>query len=644
MGNCQSLSDFENNSVSQRATRQTEVDDLALFTLPSKGKLTMKASLIISCDNLKKSDIMSKSDPFVVVYEVKDNKYVEIGRTEVIVNNQSPQFVKHIHVLYHFETVQNMVFKVYDADENAPDSEHLRLENQDFLGQAECTLASLITSKGKTMNLTGLPSNQGTISIHYEEIKESKGKIDFSVNIKSLDPHRARTCDPFYILSRQKNGQPVMIYRSEVHRNTTTPTFTTTSIDTFTLCNNDYTTNLTLEIYDYVRNGSHVHLGRCSFTVEDILNDNFESYIMSSRNQPTGSLVIKKTAVKEMPTFLSCLNHGLELNFMVAIDFTASNGDPRDSFSLHYIYPRNSNKLNSYERAILSIGTVLECYDKDKLFPVYGFGGIPSGFGSDGDAFHCFPLNGNYDNPNVYGINGVLDVYRRAIHNTTLSGPTYFNEVLNKAASEARECQKDTNKYLVLLIITDGCIHDMDETIKTIVDNSDLPLSIIIVGVGDEDFTYMEILDGDQQRLHYNKVVAKRDIVQFLPIEELKDKSQLNITKELLQEIPEQVCSYMELNNITLDDIQKASVGSQPSNAIPTAIPVDAIPTAAPLEAIPTAAPLNAIPTATPLNAIPTAAPLEAIPTAAPLDAIPSTTPLNAIPTATPLNTNVSSH
>ena len=138
------------------------------------------------------------------------------------------------------------------------------------------------------------------------------------------------------------------------------------------------------------------------------------------------------------------------------------------------------------------------------------------------------------------------------------------------------------------------------------------------------------------------------------------------IAKELLQEIPEQVCSYMELNNITLDDIQSmwlcaAFIPSRSfrwfptlysfltlwyplANAIPTAVPVDAIPTAAPLNAIPTAAPLNAIPTAAPLEAIPTAAPLEAIPSATPLNAIPSATPLNAIPTATPLNTNVSSH
>lgn len=56
----------------------------------------------------------------------------------------------------------------------------------------------------------------------------------------------------------------------------------------------------------------------------------------------------------------------------------------------------------------LFLGNVLECYDKDKLFPVYGFGGVPSGFDPDGDAFHCFPLNGNDKNPNVSTLPSVL--------------------------------------------------------------------------------------------------------------------------------------------------------------------------------------------------------------------------------------------
>ena len=50
---------------------------------------------------------------------------------------------------------------------------------------------------------------------------------------------------------------------------------------------------------------------------------------------------------------------------------------------------------------------------------------------------------------------------------------------------------------MLLLILTDGTIHDMQTTIKSLINSFHLPLSIIIVGVGNADFTDMEILDGD---------------------------------------------------------------------------------------------------------------------------------------------------
>ena len=43
--------------------------------------------------------------------------------------------------------------------------------------------------------------------------------------------------------------------------------------------------------------------------------------------------------------------------------------------------------------------------------------------------------------------------------------------------------------YFILLIITDGVISDMPQTCEAIVNAAILPISIIIVGVGDADFT-----------------------------------------------------------------------------------------------------------------------------------------------------------
>lgn len=53
-------------------------------------------------------------------------------------------------------------------------------------------------------------------------------------------------------------------------------------------------------------------------------------------------------------------------------------------------------------------------------------------------------------------------------------------------------------QYFILLMLTDGVISDMPDTIRSIIRASRLPMSIIIVGVGNADFTAMDQLDCDE--------------------------------------------------------------------------------------------------------------------------------------------------
>lgn len=61
----------------------------------------------------------------------------------------------------------------------------------------------------------------------------------------------------------------------------------------------------------------------------------------------------------------------------VAIDFTASNGDPRNSCSLHYINPYQPNE---YLKALVAVGEI--CQDYDRLVAAGG----PLGLGHLGDG------------------------------------------------------------------------------------------------------------------------------------------------------------------------------------------------------------------------------------------------------------------
>ena len=57
-------------------------------------------------------------------------------------------------------------------------------------------------------------------------------------------------------------------------------------------------------------------------------------------------------------SFLDYIRGGTELAATISIDFTGSNGNPRDPNSLHYI--QYGGKLNQYEQAIKSVGEIIE--------------------------------------------------------------------------------------------------------------------------------------------------------------------------------------------------------------------------------------------------------------------------------------------
>lgn len=94
----------------------------------------------------------------------------------------------------------------------------------------------------------------------------------------------------------------------------------------------------------------------------------------------------------------------------------------------------------------------------------------------------------------------------------------------------------------------------MPQTKTAIVNASALPMSIIIVGVGNADFSAMVELDSDDELLMDDSGKrALRDIVQFVPMNKYIShtgpwvNSRVELAREVLYEIPQQVVSYMTM-------------------------------------------------------------------------------------------------
>ena len=78
-----------------------------------------------------------------------------------------------------------------------------------------------------------------------------------------------------------------------------------------------------------------------------------------------------------------------------------------------------------------------------------------------------------------------------------------------------------------------------------------MPVSIIIVGVGSDDFESMDILDADEVPLYSQrfKKNMEADIVQFVPFRDFKNNP-AELAKQTLEEVPGQLLNFFKKRNI----------------------------------------------------------------------------------------------
>ncbi|XP_078342842.1 copine-8-like isoform X2 [Oculina patagonica] len=518
-----------------------------------------QVELHVSCRNLADMDVFSKSDPMVVMFTqaMGSKEWREMGRTEHIMNTLNPDFVKTFTIHYFFEEMQKLRFEVYDVDKNSP-----KLSDHDFLGAAECTLGSVVGEFGGRLQkqlVNAKLKKPGTLIVSAEELSDCKDVVTLQFKGHKLDKKDFfGKSDPFLVFYRcNEDNSYTAVHRTEVIKNTLNPTWKPFTIHARALCNGDYDRSIRVECYDWDRDGGHDLIGIFSTTINELNSTSGMTFeVINPKKQAkkkgykhSGTISLMQCRLEQQPSFLDFIRGGTQINFTVAIDFTASNGDPRNANSLHYINPYEQNQ---YVKALTAVGRICQDYDTDKLFPAFGFGArLPPAW----QISHEFPLNGNPQNPMCEGIDGVTAAYYHSIQRVQLYGPTNFAPIINQITriASASHRERPGEEYFVLLMLTDGIISDMAQTKEAIVTAASLPISIIIVGVGPAEFDAMEELDGDTVRLSSRGRYAERDIVQFVPFRDFQTHGTLAsdlLTKEVLAEVPDQLLSFMTKNSI----------------------------------------------------------------------------------------------
>ena len=467
-------------------------------------------------------------------------------------NSLNPDFVRNFELDYLFEEQQYLKLRVFDSDNGRPD-----INSSDFIGEAQCTLGEIIGSKGQQLIRTIKPNpnakSTGNIILRCEQVNENNDVIMLQITGKELEVHSGifHSFKPFFYLSRvMESGGNQRVYMSE-HLGGKAAAWKMVEKSMKDLCNGDPTRPIIFELYDNHRSGNHDFIAATDFTIQKITEAGVKQFELINPKKKSkkgykhsGIITINSCQIVKNYSLFDYIRGGCQISLAIAVDFTGSNGIPTSPQSLHYLSP---NGYNQYEQALFAVSEILLNYDSDKQVPLYGFGAK-----INGGVSHCFNMNFNPADPSVCGIQGIMSAYRNSLMYAELSGPTLFGHVLAKVITEIESQRVDqfNQQYTVLLILTDGDIHDMTETIDWIVRGSNSPLSIVIVGIGNDSFNAMKKLDADETPLIDSKGKKMlRDIVQFVPFRDVNN-SPIILAKEVLEEIPREVANYFKMRNI----------------------------------------------------------------------------------------------
>lgn len=198
----------------------------------------------------------------VVLSKKEGNMWREVGKTEVIMDNLDPKWVKNFEVAYHFEKREYYKVVVYDID----DFNNLNnYSGHDVVGSIEFAIHEVVTAANQTLEkhleCDERPARQsGTIKITADEkqgLNNEEANFNLSGEFASQDGYN------FFLIHKfmgPNNFKPV--YKSEITTSINGRfSWNLVSILTSELANEDPEREIRVEFFKSQKSGKHVNLG-----------------------------------------------------------------------------------------------------------------------------------------------------------------------------------------------------------------------------------------------------------------------------------------------------------------------------------------------------------------------------------------------
>jgi len=293
----------------------------------SGPSLSTKVDLVIAAKNLPSKDVFSKSDPMGVLFWWDNQKWVKIGHTEAINNNEHPVFTKRFTVDFFFEMTQKFKIVIYDVDSSNLDN----LDAHDNIGHIEFTLGKLMCSPGNQIDMrmtkpTGELRSAANIIVTGYQVVESRNKAYVNVRGVKLDKLSFFGQDNTKLQLFRVNPDlsQHMVYESEVVRESQNPTYQPFKICLGMLTNGDVNKQFIIRVVR-VKGDETELVGEARVSPNEVyrpsatMADPVKPVMLLRKDKGRGHLHFDLFNIVTENTFLDYVSAGLDFRLICAV-------------------------------------------------------------------------------------------------------------------------------------------------------------------------------------------------------------------------------------------------------------------------------------------------------------------------------------
>lgn len=455
------------------------------------------------------------------VYCTSNGHRYMAGETEFVPAHESPAFRKAVRLDYLPNCQQTL--EIFCAESDNP--------TLPTVGKADVEFGVLVdTGEGLTVPLISKDKLMGQLFITSKQIVDDKSSyhIGFNcLNVKNLeffstsDPYVIvfRPTDP-YINALNHDDVPqtgwIALHQTDYKKHDLNPCFNPFGITKWSLSRANPNVILKFEIWDHSKFGLHRKISTAYTTVDLLANGDEKDKFLNTFDEKGkfgGTIAFYRFEEKKFFMLDQYINAGIEIRLVIAVDCSGS------TKSLHNIKPDGQPDL--FERAIREVSDILVTKEKTGRFAFLGFGAKINGY-----KHPTFPFNHakSERNPSVKSVDEAISLYKSVYPTIEPEEPTNLAGVIERVHVMMKHQDKKNYKiYTLLVILTDGDIEDRQESIDKVVECSDFPLSIVLVGVGQGNFDHLEYLESGYKAVE--------------PVEEGKKKKKTLSPKKKIQRL-----------------------------------------------------------------------------------------------------------